>query len=158
MISSLSHQVQGDIRQCSQGWASPGHQCRHLQNRPRLQKVMRSQLAKVPLVSKLVPARSGLCFSQVRRCDPGAPSSFCSLSWRCKGLGGGAGSPSKMLQQDFFFQKGQVCTCRGSAGVWSVQASDGGRERSGVWCVRSGIECAESSRPPEPKVEKEAAS
>lgn len=128
----------------------------------RLQKVMCSQLAKVPLVSKLVPARSGLCFSQVRRCDPGAPSSFCSLSWRCKRLGGRAGSPSRMLQQDFHPhlppRKGQVCTCRGSAGVWSVQASDGDRERSGVWCVRCGIECAESSRLPEPKVEKEAAS
>lgn len=70
-----------------------------------------------------MPASSGLCFSQVRRCDPGALSSLCSLSWKCKGLGGGAEPPSRMLQQgDTTPQKAVVCMLQGSAAVRSMQA------------------------------------
>lgn len=59
-------------------------------------KVICSQFAKAPFVRKLLPARFAFCFNQVKRCDPDAPSSLGSLSWRCKrnqGKGGDSYPP-----------------------------------------------------------------
>lgn len=105
IISSLSHRGRGGV---SAPRAGPHQDTSAGSYRTGcLQKVKCSQLAEVPLRSKLVPARSGLCFSQVRRCDPGAPSSLYSLSWRCKGLGGGAKSLPGCCREEILPPKGR---------------------------------------------------
>lgn len=62
-------------------------------------KGMCSDITKFPYLWKLLPARSVLCFNQVKKCDPGVPSSLGSLSWGCEQTyGEGAVIPTQPLR------------------------------------------------------------
>lgn len=162
MASSLNHQVPGVLNAPRAGTyqdisaVSPGTGNHSSQS--RLWKVMCSQLAEVPLMSKLLPVRSVLCFSQVRRCDPGAPSSLRSLSWRCKGLKGEGLSPlPNAPATDVLSWEGQVNAREGDSKCLVSGGTCYG-DLSESWDLICAKECTESSWPPEPKVKKEAAS